>query len=135
MDVFFYGLFMDPQLLAEQGVACTNPRVGWVDGYALRIGERATLVAEPGGLAYGVVMTLSMDDAARLYAGDGVADYVPESLSVQLSETEAIQATCYNLPSTKIAGTNRDYANSLLALAKRWGLPSSYLDVIAGFAR
>ena len=76
VSIFLYGLFMDAALLASKGVHATNPRIGYVDGYCLRIGSRATLVPEPDGRAYGVLMTVSTEDIAALYSESSVADYV-----------------------------------------------------------
>jgi hypothetical protein len=47
VDVFFYGLFMDIGVLRQSGVEPVNPRRASADGFALRIGRRATLVAAP----------------------------------------------------------------------------------------
>ena len=44
--VFFYGLFMDESLLVSKGVSPSKATVGYVDGYSLRIGRRATLVPD-----------------------------------------------------------------------------------------
>jgi hypothetical protein len=44
IDGFFYGLFMDVDVLRNSGVAPADPRHAHVDHFALRIGERATLV-------------------------------------------------------------------------------------------
>ena len=44
IDAFFYGLFLDIETLRESGAAPVNPRRAYVDGVALRIGRRATLV-------------------------------------------------------------------------------------------
>ena len=39
MNVFFYGLFMDSSVLEEQGVYPSNPRKGYLEDYALKIGK------------------------------------------------------------------------------------------------
>jgi len=54
IDAFFYGLFMDIDILREADVAPVNPRRAYVDDFALRIGQRATLLPSTGGRAYGV---------------------------------------------------------------------------------
>ena len=130
MKVFFYGLFMDERLLATKRIAPSGIRAGFVDGYQLCIGERATLVPRPGGRAYGVVMEIASGEIEDLYAEASVADYVPEPVIVELMDGTQVRATCYNLPGDKIAGTNKDYAASLLELATRLGFPDSYLDQI-----
>ena len=50
-DVFFYGLFMDEDLLREKGLNPQRAALASVDGLALRIGKRAALVPTPGGRA------------------------------------------------------------------------------------
>lgn len=128
--VFFYGLFMDESLLASKGVRPAERTIGHVDGYALRIGKRATLVPEANGRAYGVMMRIASEDAAHLYAEPSVADYVAEPVVVTLPGDIQVAAVCYNLPAAKLAGANPEYAAALLALATKLGLPESYLRQI-----
>ena len=130
MRVFFYGLFMDENLLKSKGIEPAEVSVGFVDGYGLRIGERATLVRRPDSQAYGAMMDIAPGEAKELYAEDSVADYLPESVTVELMDGTQVEATCYNLPSDKVAGANKDYANSLLDVASKLGFPDSYLDQI-----
>lgn len=125
--VFFYGLFMDESLLASKGVHATEPAIGYVDGYTLRIGERATLVSEPNSRAYGVLVKIPSDDATALYSEQSVADYVAEPVVVTLPGGIQTSAVCYNLPVAKLTGTNPEYAAALLKLATKLGLPDSYL--------
>ena len=130
VKVFFYGLFMDESLLKTKGIRPADVSVGFVDGYGLRIGERATLVRCPDSRAYGATMDITPGEAKELYAEDSVADYLPEPVNVALMDGTLIEATCYNLPSDKVTGTNKDYADSLLDVAIKLGLPDSYLDQI-----
>ena len=121
---------MDEALLATKGIAPSEASSGFVDGYRLRIGERATLVRRPGSRAYGVMMDIAQGEATRLYAEESVADYVPERVIVELMDGTQVEASCYNLPGDKVTGTNRKYAESLLDVATRLGFPDSYLDQI-----
>lgn len=130
MKVFFYGLFMDRDLLAGKGIVATEMIAGCVDGYRLRIGQRATLVQHPSSRAYGVMMELASDQVAELYSEDSVADYLPELVVVKSADGSRTDATCYNLPADLISGSNAEYASALLELATRLGLPESYLDEI-----
>jgi len=130
MNVFFYGLFMDENLLAEKGIFPRKSTVGYVDDFALCIGERATLLHSPGARAYGVMMAISRKEARDLYSERSVADYVPETVAVELLDGSQVEATCYNLPENKIAGTNEAYAEALWQLASRLGFPEFYLAVI-----
>lgn len=128
--VFFYGLFMDESLLASKGVRAKESTTGYVEGYRLYIGERATLLPEPNSRAYGVLMKIAPEHAAALYSERSVADYVAEPVVVILPGGAEASAVCYNLPADKLAGTNPAYAADLLALATELGLPGSYLEQI-----
>lgn len=129
---FFYGLFMDESLLASKGVSASTSSVGYVDGYGLRIGRRATLVPDHANRAYGVLMTLRAADVRALYSDESVADYVPESVSVVLPDGTVESAVCYNVPTRELEEANSEYANSLLILAAKLGLPDDYLQQIRG---
>ena len=129
--VFFYGLFMDESLLASKGISPSRSRIGYVHGYGLRIGRRATLVPDQTSRAYGVLMTIRTQDVTTLYSENSVADYVSESVSVVLPDGTFESAVCYNLPEPKLeGGTNSKYASSLLLLAGRLGFPDDYLQQI-----
>jgi hypothetical protein len=128
--VFFYGLFMDASVLASKGVSPSTATIGYVNGYGLRIGRRATLVQGDGNRAYGVLMSLRADDVRALYSAESVADYVAESVSVVLPDGTVASAVCYILPRSKLEGANSEYANALLILAGRLGFPDDYLQQI-----
>jgi len=131
IGVFFYGLFMDEELLRAQGVQPTGPRRASVRGFTLRIGRRATLVPESGACAHGVLMELSHDEIERLYAGPGVRMYRPEAVIAELADGVRVPALCFNLPVTPQPGESNDaYARKLRDLADRLGLPAEYVDRI-----
>lgn len=131
MNVFFYGLFMDADLLARKGVRAAGPRVARLDGYALVLGARATLVPAAGETVYGVVMDVPADDLARLYADPSVGAYRPEPVRAVLDDGRPVEAVCYNLPRPLEPGEpNRAYARQLRDLAERLGFPGEYLATI-----
>ncbi len=127
-DVFFYGLFMDQELLLTKGLKPARSERGWVENLALRIGQRAALVPAKGARAYGVVMTLTLDELAQLYADPGVQAYRPEAVLVQLEGGGTIAALCYNLPEPPSPSErNTEYAAKLRVVAERAGLPNEYV--------
>jgi hypothetical protein len=128
--VFFYGLFMDKSLLDSKGIYPTDSTIGYVDGFGLHIGNRATLLPEANGRAYGVVMKIASEKVSALYAEKSVADYVAEPVVVNLPGDVQVSAVCYNLPAARLTGTNPEYAAALLTLATGLGLPDSYLGHI-----
>ncbi|MDH3429641.1 MAG: gamma-glutamylcyclotransferase [Gammaproteobacteria bacterium] len=133
--VFFYGLFMDESLLASKGVRPTESTIGYVDGFGLHIGKRATLLPEANSRAYGVLMKITSEEVAALYSEQSVADYIAEPVVVNLPGNTQVSAVCYNLPASRLAGTNPEYAAALLTLATKLGLPDSYLGHIRSAGR
>ena len=132
-EIFFYGLFMDQDLLTKKGLSPSNPRKGYVAGLGLRIGERATLVRAQNEKAYGIVMRLSAEESTALYSEESVSDYIPEQVVVTLNSGDRLLAICYNLPEHLLSGSNLAYAESLVQVAIKCGLPQDYVDVIKQF--
>ena len=75
-------------------------------------------------------MDIAASEAAALYEEESVAGYLPEPVTFELTDGTQVEATCYNLRGVEMTATNNDYAESLLDLASRLGLPDSYLDQI-----
>ena len=131
-DVFFYGLFMDQDLLRGKGLTPEAAEIASVGGYALRIGQRAALVPQASGVVHGVVMSLALSELDRLYSEPGLQGYTPEAVMARLASGGTIAALCYNLvepPSP--AEHNPDYATKLQAVARKVGLPAGYVASLA----
>ena len=131
VDVFFYGLFMDEELLRGKGLSPQAAEVGSVRGMSLRIGQRAGLVPDPAGQAYGVIMSLTMEELERLYSERGVQAYRPQPVMVHPASGGVVGALCYNLSKPPSPGEhNSDYATKLRAVARKAGLPEDYVASI-----
>lgn len=130
MEVFFYGLFMDKDILIKNGINPSNPRKGYLNNYTLEIGNRASLIQCKNEKAYGIIMEVNDEEIIKLYAEKSVADYIPEKVKIVTESNEHLIATCYNLPLELLTGTNELYAKSLYELAKKLNFPKEYLDKI-----
>ncbi len=131
IEVFFYGLFMDAEILRAKGTHPVNIRRACVAGFALRIGQRATLVSRREARAYGILMELSHDEIDQLYSEASVRAYRPEAVIAELVDGSRVPALCFNLvvpPAPEEA--NSDYATKLRELARRLELPSEYIQTI-----
>lgn len=132
VDGFFYGLFMDADILGESQIVPAKPRRAFVDDYALLIGQRATLVPTPGARAYGMVFALTHDELDRLYTGPGLEPYRPEAVIARSLEGEAMPALCYNLreaPGPDEA--NPDYAARLRTALGKLDFPPVYIESVS----
>ena len=129
--VFFYGLFMDAELLRAKGA---NPRAvepASVNGFSIRIGQRATLVPDSEGRVHGMLRELSHEDIDRLYAEPGVQMYRPEAMLCETADGRLVPAVSFTLPQPPEATErNENYAEQLRALCRRLGLPTAYIDSI-----
>ena len=127
-DVFFYGLFMDEELLRAKGLRPEDPELAFVDGLALRIGQRAALVPTRGSRVHGLVMTLTLAELEKLYSEPSVQAYQPEAVLARVASGGVVAALCYNLPEPPAATErNPEYATKLRAVAQKVGLPAEYV--------
>ena len=82
VEVFFYGLFMDEELLRGKGLEPESGEIAAIDGFALRISQRAALVPTPGAKVYPLFLSFSSfwhrDDGA---IADGYTDTVGRLLA------------------------------------------------------
>jgi len=132
VDGFFYGLFMDSDVLRESRVVAANPRRAYLDGYGLRIGRRATLVPAPGARAYGMVFALTHDELDRLYGAPGLESYRPEAVLACSMEGETLPALCYNLREAPGPDeVNPEYAARLRAALGKLEFPPEYIASVS----
>lgn len=127
-DVFFYGLFMDVDLLRSKGLTPTNVELATVSGFELRIGQRAALVPHPSNSVHGVVMSLPLPELELLYSDPSVQAYKPQAMLARLASGGVVAALCYNLPEAPPPNDNNpQYAEKLRAVARKVGLPADYV--------
>ena len=133
IDAFFYGLFMDTAILRASGVAePANPRHAFVDGFELRIGQRATLVPAAGSRAYGMLFALTHTELDLLYAAPGLEPYRAEALLAQPFDGMVTPALCYNLRHPPSADEwNSGYASRLQEVLSTLNFPEAYIASIS----
>lgn len=129
--VFFYGLFMDADLLHAKGLMPEDVEQAVVRGFALRIGQRAALVPDAAGVVHGLVMTLTLSELAQLYSEPSVRAYRPQAVLAELADGGVVAALCYNLPDLPAPNErNPEYAGKLRQVAAKVGLPNDYIATL-----
>ena len=128
VTVFFYGLFMDEDLLRSQGLTPGNGQIAEIREHDIRIGRRAYVIMEPDVSLWGVVFDLPMDQVKKLYSGPGVQDYRPVSVRALTQGGETVEAQCYNLPEGDKPRDDDRYLYMLIALCQRLDFPDIYID-------
>lgn len=131
--VFFYGLFMDKDLLQEKGFKPSDAVMASLQHYGLRLAERATLVPSKGERVYGMLMSLDDNELERLYGDESVKDYLPETVRVKTLNGREQEARVYNLPPAYALvdkNNNPQYATALKQVSQKLGLPKDYIAEI-----
>ena len=132
IDAFFYGLFMDIDILREGGVAPINPRRAYVDDFALRIGQRATLLPSAGARAYGMLFAVTHSELDQLYSASGLEQYRPEAVLAQPLEGTPAPALCYNLrEAPRPDERNPEYAARLQRALRKLDFPPEYVASVS----
>jgi len=147
LDVFFYGLYMDPDMLMDKKVEAKNPRPAIIADYGLKLGNRATLLRAPGKFSIGMLYSITHAELHSLYWGAGLDAYGAEALlalvvneSISDFETlrevrdvyrnfdalivDRVPALCCNLVVPPLDNeSNPTYREKLITLMRRLSLP------------
>lgn len=136
---FFYGGYMNPDVLAASGTSPTQCEVGYVEGLKLCVGPIANLEETKGARAYGLLARLSHSDLDMLYGGDPAAlqgaVYLPEAVLVHTNDGRAVPAMTFVCPSLSGAAPDEAYVAKLITAAEKIGLPAEYVYQIRSFLR
>ena len=125
-DIFFYGLFMDERVLREKGVHPRASRKAVVNGYRLKIGERAMMLPEPSSQVFGMVHVLTEREVDLLYAEPGLDMYRPETVVATFEDGSTRSVTTFNLQQTTTEEkVNTEYAMKLQRVLERLGFPTT----------
>jgi hypothetical protein len=128
---FFYGLFMDVAVLRDGGIVPAEPHRAYVDDFALRIGNRATLVPSRGARAYGMLIALTRPELERLYSAPGLQEYRPEAVLAHCLDGASVPALCYNLlVDPRPEERNLNYAVRLQQTLRDLGFPAEYVESV-----
>jgi hypothetical protein len=124
LHVFFYGLYMDAQVLASKGVSAASPVAAYVPDHVVKLGSKAMMLRSPGGRCHGMVFAMTHAEVDKLYAG--MDDYRAEAfLAVPLEGGAPIAAVSMVHVDPPIeSAEDPAYAVPFRALLARLGLPA-----------
>jgi len=122
-DVFFYGLYMDEDILKSKGVNPRNPRSAFVFGYKLRIANQATLLKQDNTVAYGMIYSLTHEEIYKLYEGSGLDTYISEAVLARTTSGETLATLTCNLKVIPNENeSNNEYLEKLIVCMKKYNL-------------
>lgn len=133
---FFYGSFMNPEVLAKADVRPAEPQMGRLHGWDINIAPRATLVPSEGRSVFGVLAKLTHADLDKLYTKDwfGFGTYLPEAVLVIDVAGRSLPAVTYIAWEMDPGAPSAEYIRRILAVAQQFKFPGWYVDRIKSFA-
>lgn len=135
---FFYGGYMDPEVLKAADASPENYEAGYVADFELTVGPLANLEAKKDARAYGLLAQLSHDDLEKLYGGNPAAlkgaPYLPEAVLVHTDDGRAVPAMTYICPALSGERPEQAYVAKLLTAARKLQLPADYVAIIQSLA-
>ena len=132
IEGFFYGLYMDPDLLRGINVNPVDPRPAYLANRQIDFKGLVKVITKPDQKVWGMLIKLTKSDIEAMYSVEAAKVYSSESVLAILDDGHSIQATCYNLPINEQAELNRDYINKLLPILKKLSLPAPYIQEVEG---
>jgi hypothetical protein len=137
VNVFFYGGYMNFDILASFGISEREYHVVQLPGYQLTIGSTANLVRSGLERVFGIVTQLTHDELETLYGVEAQAklgaQYMPEPVLVITSEGDILPSLCY-IAYDLVAGVpSAAYIDTILSAARAYNLPQSYVQHVESF--
>jgi len=124
---FFYGLYMDPDLLRSLGFNPSTPRIASIDSYELDLRGAAKILPVEGSTVWGALIELPENDLDAMYSFDSTIHYKPEIVYPKTMDGKVVRSICYNLPKNENDTLNIEYLKKLIAVAKKLTLPGDYI--------
>lgn len=135
--VFFYGTFMDPNILRKEGVIAEDVTPARLAGFELYIRPRVNLVHSRQSCAFGALARVTHDDLANIYSGlkkrFGLS-YFPEAVLAETQNGMFQPALCYLASEMPEALADPAYVRELARCSRDLGFPDWYIAHIESFA-
>jgi cation transport regulator ChaC len=134
--VFFYGSYMNFDVLREVEIIPDEWGVARLDGFDIRIEPRANLVRSDEHCVFGIAATATHAELRRLYAhAQQVLGelYLPEAVLVQTEAGLWRPALCYICPAMVPCPPENAYVERILKPARQFGFPKGYVERLESF--
>lgn len=134
--VFFYGSYMNLDVLREVDLVPEKWEVARLNGYDLRIQPRANLVTSEPGRVYGIAATATHRELDRPYAHaqEVLGEiYLPEAVLVETLSGTWRPTLCYLCPRMEAHAADAAYVERIAAPARALGFPKWYIKKIESF--
>ena len=134
---FFYGSYMNLDVLREVQLVPAQHEVAQLDGFDIHIGPRANLVRSDRSCVWGLLATATHAELARLYAHahDVLGEtYLPEAVLTRTRDGTFRPALTYICPRMKRGPVDPAYVERIVRPAVALGFPIWYVERLRSFA-
>lgn len=134
--VFFYGSYMNFDVLKELDLAPAQWEVAKVNGFDIIIQPRGNLRRSDRHCVYGILAAATHNELNRLYAHatDVLGEtYFPEAILAETLSGNWMPALCYIAPSMEAKAAANDYVERILKPAREFNFPGWYIERIESF--
>src|SRR5262249_51445471 len=134
--VFFYGSFINREVLAKGGFVPGGVEVARLSGFDILIETLATLVRSDQHCVYGIVCEATHGELRGLYGQDWLGGaYLPEPVLVEMGGGLLAPALCYIAPTRPPARPAPDYVDWITSPARAYGFPDWYVARLEAFRK
>ncbi|UCE02966.1 MAG: gamma-glutamylcyclotransferase [Candidatus Latescibacterota bacterium] len=131
--VFFYGSFINREVLAEVDLIPERVEVARLAGYDITIRPLANLELSDQSSVYGIVCETTHTELARLYGQEWVATYLPKAVLVETQSGQPLPALCYVAPQREPKPAAAAYVDRIVKPARAYGFPRWYIDRLESY--
>lgn len=129
VPAFFYGSYMDPDVLRRFGARPGHAVPALLRGWRITFTPHANLVPDARATVHGFLFHLPHDELERLYGPAGfVTTYKPVPIAVDSSDGAVVAMTYVELADEQ--APDGAYLESFLGICGRLGLPDDYVREI-----
>jgi hypothetical protein len=137
VNVFFYGSYMNFDVLAKFGIGERHYEVVQLPGYELTIGSAANVVKSGLERVFGIIVQLTHVELQTLYGSDAQAQlgaqYLPEPVLVVTPTGDLVLSLCYITYDPVDGRPSATYIDSILKAGRKYHFPPSYIRHIESF--
>lgn len=135
VDVFFYGSFMDPGVLAKYGLDPSDLRAASIRDYSIGFTPMATICPCPGAVVWGVVCKLPSSSLEQAYRFPPLADYGYFTQKIKISEMDGTASSAIVYLTNQSAGVKpgRAYLENIIRIGGERKFPKEYLTRLRSF--
>ena len=135
VDVFFYGSFMDPNVLLKYDLHPCGIKTASLTDYSIGFTPMATIFSSPRSVVWGVICGLPSSQLEQAYRVQPLSeyDYYAKKISISTVDGERHAAIVYLTDKPIGFIPERPYVENIIRIATEHKFPEEYLRLLQSF--